>query len=290
MAPSMFEGVLGLGYNQDLPDIRDFISHDVNIDGVVREGLYGAAPQGFVPASMMQYRKGSLYQGGASSCVAHAIARAIDMSLRAELEGLGIVIEPPMASRRKIYFDARQQENVDAIRVGQPIPTMTDRGCFPRFGMRGVQNLGFCDETFFPYTDDSKKINEPPPPAAYKQAFDQKGFRYSRPVLNPIIECARGLAMKRPFLFGMFVDTAFMNNRGAIIESVDTNDKNGGGHMLCGLEITNSEVVFDNWWCPPGNPSAWGSLGIGRMTHKLFASSVVTDRYILETAPIFSSM
>ncbi|MDQ2668026.1 MAG: hypothetical protein M3Z05_18790 [Gemmatimonadota bacterium] len=274
---------LGLGYIQDKPDDRDLLSHDAKS----RSGLFGATPTVVVPASMMQFRKGALYQGQAGSCVAHALARAVDMCARAELAVKNSKQEPPKMSRRYAYFNARQQENVDAIQSGQPMPKMTDAGCMPRLAMRAIQKLGFCDEVVFPYTDDPRAINEVPPPLAFKEAYDQIGFRYSRPLLHPVAECARALAMQKPFIFGMFVDTPFMNNGGDIIRSVNTRDPDGGGHMLCGLEITANEVIFDNWWCPPGSPSAWGSLGIGRMTHELFSSAIVTDRYIIEAAPLF---
>ncbi len=58
---------------------------------------------------------------------------------------------------------------------------------------------------------------------------------------------------------------------------------NGGGHMVTVLEVTEDEVIFDNWWT-----ERWGSLGVGRMTHALFGSAVVSDAYMIETAPLFA--
>lgn len=279
----------GRGYKQDEPDERDFNA----------EQLFGA-PAGAVtiqPASMMQFRIGELNQGGAGSCVAHALARGIDMTMRAKAgqQGdLGALVSGrfPKASRRFIYFNARQQENVDARLLGQEVRPVEDVGSYPRLAMRAVQRLGFCDERFFPYTDDDKAINETPNPTAFQQSYDQKDFRYYRIASTgeqKIADVSRALARGNAVIFGMFVDTAFANNKGERITSVNTRDPNGGGHMMTVLAIEWNEaaqewdVIFDNWW-----RRGWGSNGIGRMSAKLFAQNT-TDNYVIEATPVFSS-
>lgn len=270
---------VALGYKQDPHDERD----------VPAERMLGASPNVLVPASMLKYRVGDLWQGGAGSCVAHALARAEDMSLRYQAEKLGRdASRIPKSSRRFRYYNARRQEAVDAIARGEAAPTMHDGGCYPRLAMRAEQKIGFCDEAIYPYSDALDDINAVPPPAAYQAAIDQAEFKYARVSLQGnqrVIDCARAMAVGKPSIFGMFVDSAFMKNKGARIESINTRDPDGGGHMLTVLEITQDEVYFDNWWL-----RSWGSNGIGRMSHGLFGSSVVTDCYIIEAAPMFSEV
>jgi hypothetical protein len=275
-----------LGYKQDLPDGRDYLA----------ESLIGKAAQDVVvPASIMRFRKGVLVQGGAGSCVANALARAIDVCLRVELAQAGSLIEPPKASRRFMYFNARQQEVVDALADGDKPEPITDGGCYPRLAMRAVQKLGFCPEDVFPYTDRQQRpgesaegtINQKPPPAASQQAFDQKDFKYARVTrtrLGRVVDVARALKRDKPVIIGMYVDKPFMRWDGSsVITSVDKSDPDGGGHMLAVVEVTADRVILDNWW-----GEDWGANGLVHLSHDLFGSAIVSDTYILETAPFFS--
>lgn len=275
---------IGLGYRQDAHDPNDYPT----------ERLLGAPPATppALPVSLRRFRKGLLYQGGAGSCVAHALDRANDICLRYQFEQQGKAVEPPKSSRRFRYYNARRQEAVDAIARGEAAPTMSDAGCYPRLAMRAEQKIGFCEERLFPYTDDPEKINEVPPPECFHSAYDQKNFKYARNSYSGnarVLEVARGMHAGKPSIFGMFVDTAFMRNKGELINVINTSDPNGGGHMLCVLEVTPDEVIFDNWWCPPGQPNAWGDQGVGRMSWGLFGSSIITDVYMIENVPTFSS-
>lgn len=268
----------GLGYRQDEPDERDFPA----------ERILGAGSASIVPASMARFRSGTLEQRGASSCVAFALTRAIDMALRAEAERRGAPnpTDLPLGAPGFVYFNARQQEVVDAKNAGRPAPAIEDRGSYPRLAMRAVQKLGFCADESYPYVEALERINSPPPPHAYRFAFDQSGFKYYRVSsagIARVAEVARALTQGKPVIFGMFVDTAFIRNRGERITGVNQNDPNGGGHMMAVLDVTESDVAVDNWW---GND--WGDYGIGRLSHELFGSSAVSDVYVIETAPPYA--
>lgn len=267
----------GLGYRQDAPDERD----------IPAEQLLGAGPPTVVPASLAKFRVGTLEQSHASSCVAFALTRAIDMALRIEAERRGApATELPLGAPGYIYFNARQQEVVEAKNAGRAAPAIADQGSYPRLAMRAVQKLGFCPDEAYPYAEALQHINSPPPAHAYRHAFDQAGFAYYRisaTGIARVADVARALAQGKPVIFGMFVDTAFMRNRGARITSVNQDDPNGGGHMMTVLDVTESEVVVDNWW---GND--WGDFGIGRIAHEVFGSSAVSDVYVIETAPPYS--
>lgn len=262
----------GLGYLKDLPDARDFPA----------EVVFGAPVGAYlVPASMKQWCVGRTLQGGANSCVANALAKSIDMIFRRS----GIV-DPPFASRRFIYWNARRQEAREAAEQGAQPEPMSDRGCFPRLAMRAVQRLGFCPETEYPYSDAPSAIAETPPPLAYRAAIDQSGFQYGRVSSSGMaraIECAQALAAGCVPIFGTLIDQAFMRNQGEVITRLDMTDI-VGGHMLAVVEVTHDHLTFANWW------GGWGDAeGFGKMSLDLFGSTAVTDTYVLRTAPTFST-
>jgi len=279
--------MFALGYKRDKEDPNDFTTDELL--------GFSARAEVVIPASMRPYRGAPMEQLSAASCVANALRRALGMCFRYVLARAGTAhADPPEASRRFMYFNARQQENVDAKAAQLPPQPVSDGGSYPRYAMRAVQNLGFCAETVFPYTDKPQlpgetalgTINEVPPPAAFKAAYDQSGFRYYRVISTGqarVAEVARALAQGHAVIFGMFVDTAFMRNKGAPIDQVDVNDPDGGGHMLAVLEVTDTEVIPDNWW-----GEDWGDHGVGHFTHRLFGSSVISDVYVIQAVPTFS--
>lgn len=261
-----------LGYLKDVPDARDFPA----------EVIFGAPVGAYlVPATMKQFRGARVFQGGANSCVANALSRAIDMVFRRT----GIA-DPPFASRRFLYWNARRQEAREASEQGAQPEPMSDRGCFPRLAMRAVQRLGFCPETEYPYSDSPSAIAETPPPLAYRAAIDQSGLQYGRVAssgMARVIEAAQGLQAGAPPIFGTLIDGAFMRNRGEVITNIDMTDI-VGGHMLTVVEVTHDHVLFDNWW------GGWGDEeGYGKMSLDLFGSTAVTDCYLVKTSPTFST-
>lgn len=264
-------GDLGVGCWQDTFDARDVWAED-------RIGKISELDP-TATASMAEFRVGRLYQGGANSCVANAIARGIDMLFRSRG-----VPDPPFASRRLVYFNARRAEAREAALRGEEPGPMMDRGSYFRLAMRAVQKLGFCDEAFYPYSDLEEKINETPPPMVYQNAIDQATLRYSRvPTLARVAACAEALRKKIVPVFGMKVDRSFTRNRGELITNVDFTDL-VGGHAMTVVEVNEVGIVVDNFWTHFGD-----SNGYGYLSHALFESSTVFDCYLLEHADDFST-
>jgi hypothetical protein len=54
--------------------------------------------------------------------------------------------------------------------------------------------------------------------------------------------------------------------------------------MLAVLEVTADQIIADNRWT-----NRWGANELPRPTHRLFGSPVVTDVYVIQTTPTFSS-
>lgn len=281
------------GWQPDLADERDLDYPPERLLG----HRVGSTP---FPASVMQYRKGKLVQGQAGSCVAHALTRGIDICLRHQLAVAGKTVEPPKAARGFIYYNGRRQETVDARAEGQPDVQVTDSGIMPRLGMRAVQKVGYCEESDYPYSDSPAYINAKPPPRAYHAAYDQKDFTYSRITstgTQRIAEVAAALAAGFGVIFGTFVDMPFerWDPSTGPIDSIDENDPDGGGHMLCVLAVETDgkggyNIVFDNWWDESwGIPTGEG--GIGKFTARFFGdpSSPVSDIYIIKAVPTFAA-
>lgn len=278
------------GYLPDRPDERD----------LPVEKLFGFAPtksEIVVPASMIRYHVGILDQRDASSCVAFALTRAVDMRLRvdAERSGLGSA-SVTLGAPGFVYFNARQQEIVEAMARGSEPRAIGDNGSYPRLAMRAIQRLGYCPEASYPYEAALTEIRaarlearpeRPPPTMTYRHAYDQAGLRYYRVSSSGqqrVADVARAIGQQAPVVFGMFVDTAFMQNRGDRITSINDDDPDGGGHMMCVVGVTLEDVVITNSW-----GAAWGQNGIARISHALFGSFLASDVYAVVAAPSFSS-
>lgn len=256
---------IAFGYKEDRPDPRDYAAE---------EKLGVGADVGSLSASMIQHRGPRLLQGGANSCVLNAVARAIRMAMSAS----GIS-DPPIASRRFMYFNAIRQEAREAAERGEDPPPMRDEGCYARLALRAVQKLGFPPETLFPYDDRPDFILEVPPTSLYRASIDMSGLQYAR--INTAGSdrarvVAASLLQGKPVIFGISrAGPKFVANRGELITEPD---EAGAGHMLAALEVDeDGNVKFDNWWF---NFGLEGGMGI--MTAEVFGSPWVRDVYSIE--------
>jgi hypothetical protein len=278
-----------LGYLQDRPDARD----------VPASRLFGGTPTRsdvIIPASMIRHVVGALDQQDAGSCVSFALTRAVNMWHRADAERNSLPAdEIPLGAPGYVYFNARQQEVIEAGIRGEAT-VVRDAGSYPRLAMRAIQRLGFCPSAAYPYEDALREIRaaraeargeRPPPPTAFRAAHDQAGLRYYRISAfgrDRVAEVARAIAMNCPVVFGMVVDSAFMRNRGERITSVAEDDPSAGGHMMCAFGATIDDVLVVNSW-----GAGWGQGGLCRISHDLFGSAIVSDVYALQAAPLFAT-
>jgi len=274
----------GLGWREDAPDPLDF---DV-------AGRFGGPAVAFTASSLRRFKNGYLYQNGFGACVGFALARALHMALLAADERAGRPLSAAMPSPMFLYYNGRRQEAVEARALGQADPPVRDVGSFPRLVMKGAKAVGYCRERDYPFHDGAADINgypndnRKPPPRAYMSAFDQRNLTYRRVYETTeegrAREVARCLAAGIPVIFGMTVDTSFMNHDGrSVVTSIDLSKK-VGGHMMTVLEATDDGPVVDNWW-----GDNWGDGGEARLSWSLFANPLVRDIYAIEAAPAFSS-
>lgn len=259
-----------------LPDPVD--SRDHSATQVIQSaGRAGGKP------SLLHLRKGKLEQGGTSSCVGHAVARGIHVSILGQLPE-GKTVELPSAYFP--YYNGRVAERIgmtpaDRSAVKALEAPVVDEGSHARLVMKSTQALGYTPYSLWP--NNPLRVNRRPSPRCYSRAFDQKGFRYARIYETGaarVDALIMALAAGWPVVFAMDVDEAFKDHVGTA--PISTIGQRVGGHMLAALAFDGEAVVFDNWWGP-----RWGSGGLGRMTPALFGT-VARDIYAIQAASPYS--
>ncbi len=246
--------------------------------------------------SLLPFRGHRIDQGGAGACVAFATSRSVELYCNAN--ELGRFLPSPLF----LYGIGRLEEwagHDPAIR-----PPLEDTGTEPHNMMIALAAEGFVSWTAYPYTDDPAAINREPPPNVYEQAFSQRGVDWAvvGDVGSARAERARqSLLARMPFMFGVQVDEAFMDNHGERIATIDGH-RLVGGHMLTGLAVLDEgllaelgnlvqlpqdarpgDILFDNWW---GTGKQWGTPdGFGVMAGSLFGSLWVSDVTLFQGVP-----
>lgn len=242
--------------------------------------------------SLLKFRGSRIDQGQAGACVGFALTRGLQLYYAAA--GL----TAPLASPRQLYYDGRREEW--AGQDPTAVPPLTDSGTEPRLMMQATKGLGYVSWGECPYPTDPNVLNDEsemgrivntqPAPELYEHAVDQADFDYARVVLmgqQRVQQVADALQNRMPVIFGMQVDSAFMDNHGGLISNINPMAI-GGGHMLAVLEVhANGDVLFDNWW---GDGDQWGSAeGLGLMSGGLFGSTWIDDVYIIRAAPLLET-
>jgi hypothetical protein len=250
-----------------------------------------------VNASLLPFRGRRQDQFNVGSCWAFATSRAIQLYLAAN-EGITDFI----ASQRKLYWDGRIEEY-----AGQDlstIPPLTDSGTEPRIGLEAARRLGIVSLTDCPYVGEPGPNNIQPAPELYETAYDARGLQYAAvgPRARRVQTIADAIKHRIPSEFGMLVDSAFMDNHGERITSINDNQIEGG-HMLAPLAVLDSQliqdfgnalrlphdtqpgdVLFDNWW---GLGDSWGTKdGYGVMAGGLFGSPWIEDVLLIQGVPL----
>ena len=225
-----------------------------------------------------------MYQGMGSSCVAHAVARALYVSLAAQ--GASPLLLP---SPHFLYWNGRRREQM-RDNPGVPavdLPPPSDVGSYPSLVLEATRELGFCSVARSPY--NVLLINDQPPPCAYRHAYDQAGltwYEVTAQGVGRIEDTRRCLAasIPLPVIFQLEVDRAFTEHNSADpITSVNP-EEIVGSHMMTVLGVQeDGGVVVDNWW------EDWGdSSGLGIISQKLFASRYVSHLFAILPTPSYS--
>jgi C1A family cysteine protease len=159
-------------------------------------------------------------QAGTSSCVAQAVAGAIQiLENRAGLQYLPI-------SRLFLYWNSRKFH----------FAQWKDEGTFIRTCIKGLSRFGAPDEKFWPWSTSWFKLNRSPGWEAFMRAFPRRGGAYYRvDAVGParVLEIRKALAEGLPVVFGTSVGTDFLKDGGDyVIDTPHVLDIVGGHAMV----------------------------------------------------------
>lgn len=235
-----------LGYNRDLPDMRDrpYPSHTQLTYPQVVDLSPGIPPP---------YDQGEL-----GSCTANAISGGLQFVQGIQQE------TAVMPSRLFIYYNERSMEGS----VG------SDSGAQIRDGIKSVAKIGYCSEDTWPY--DITQFTQQPPEQAYVEAEKHQVLSYYR-VNNREQSLLHCLASNFPIVFGISVYESFMNAPGGNAPMPQPNEKLLGGHaLLCvGYDLGTRRFKFRNSW-----GTSWGDgTGHGTIPFEYLESPLLGGDY-----------
>lgn len=231
-------------------------------------------------------------QGQAGSCGAFAGGRQLALFLRAN----GLTENWLFADPRLTYPLAMLQEYAgqDPTRL----PPLFDAGVRPASLLKALQACGFVTwgtDPNFTYPTDSATLNDPNkmlalvtaliPPEIAMRAYDQSGLQYGlyqsdpKKVADWVEQC---LLNRTPPTFGMIVDSAYENNSGEVVTSIDLANALGG-HDQCivGVDAQGNFLVDGSWGYVAGNA---GIFTIARSV--INNSDICSDFQIVKAAPL----
>lgn len=255
-----------LGHIPDIPDPRDYDF-----------GRFGVSSRSPSSASLVAHEPAVYDQGRTSSCVAQAMAGAIEIlerraAFKANLKGLDFPA-PATPSRLSIYINSR------ILHAGGP--AIFDNGTYLRTAAAGLRDKGCCDEQYHPFSQFPWKVNRRPPLRAVMRAHARSGGEYAR--INDRgedrIRAIKGaIAAGYPVCFGTRVTSDFLGSRGpGIVDRPSLQSKFAGGHAMC-IVGYNSLGLFDirNSW-----GAGWRDNGHCRMTEDYLRWEFSTDFQIM---------
>jgi C1A family cysteine protease len=223
------------GWKRDLPDKRD---HNFEIN-------YLLSVEKEVTSIDLREKCPPVYnQGELGSCTANAIACAI------QFDEMKQNLENNIPSRLFIYYNERDIEgNIDR-----------DTGASLRDGVKCINNIGYCNETQWPY--DITKFTEKPSQECYDYARKHKSLSYKR-VQQDETHIKSVLNMGFLIVFGISVYESFESENVAktgIVHLPEKSERMLGGHaiVLVGYDEEKRLFTFRNSW-----GENWGDKGYG---------------------------
>lgn len=227
------------GWKPDALDVRD---ESLSIAPQQLESLPASASLAHLVAQVLD-------QGRTSSCVAHAIAYAVQVQQFAHAPHKPA---PQLMSRLFDYYCARNYTD----------DQNEDDGTYLRNGIKACAKLGFCPESVFPF--DAQEVNRQPPLAAFRAAADQRYptayYRidsYGQERRQEIKAC---IAAGNPLVFGMTVSEAFIDWHGPGYFVEDFKTPIAGGHAMCCVEYDEQGVRGPQSWGLDGGDAGWWAM------------------------------
>jgi C1A family cysteine protease len=224
------------GWKRDLPDKRDHVFDTNNYLLLVEKN--------FDKIDLREKCPPVYNQGELGSCTANAIACAI------QFDEMKQNLENNIPSRLFIYYNERDIEgNIDR-----------DTGASLRDGVKCINNIGYCNETQWPY--NIEKFTEKPSQECYDYARKHKSLSY-KSVQQDESHIKTVLNMGFPVVFGISVYESFESENVAktgIVSLPEKDERMLGGHaiVLIGYDEEKRLFTFRNSW-----GEDWGDKGYG---------------------------
>lgn len=231
--------------------------------------------------SLQEFNAPIFDQGSFGSCTGHGSAQALYTTLAARGKKLSFIPSP-----RGIYTVTRVLER-PLPKKGQPPVALTDSGAMPtdiittisKFGITGIgpmANDGRQSDV------DDTNINAEPDLLQLEGAgthIEIGAYRIDETATNAVEQIVALIAQGFTVGIGFFCDSIFQAYDPAKgpLDSVDLNDRNGGGHWVCfdaydTMQFTGKRVLFGpNSWS-----INWGDRGRFSVTAN-WVSKAVSD-------------
>ena len=230
----MIETPFKLSWIPDLPDHRDF-------------PFEAAEPSTSAQSSVrLIWVPAALNQGSLGSCVANAIAHAVQYQRIKQRK-----LHAWSPSRLFLYYNARAMRGWEGF----------DSGAYIRDGIKSVAAQGDVNEAEWPY--DIARFTERPPDHCYDNALNDQVIRYRR-LSGSLDQFKACLFEDQPFVFGISVYSNFPWSGNGEVQMPGASDSLLGGHaLLCvGFDDSTRRFEFLNSW-----GGAWGRRGRGTIPY-----------------------
>jgi len=265
----------GMGWERDLPDFRDYLVGEGEVDAVLGKSKLLKAVKRAMPSlvDLREWCSPIENQENIGSCTAHAGVGLIEYF---ERRAFGRHLD---ASRLFLYKVTRNLLGVKG-----------DTGAYLRTTMKAMVKFGVPPEKYWPY--DTRRFDEEPPKDCYAYAQDFQALKYYR------LESRRGstaqtlkhvrkvIAAGLPvmFGFGVFSSMPGLGERSGDIPYPRPEDKLEGGHAVAAVGYDDNRRIGDlvgallirNSWS-----ASWGEFGYGWLPYAYVLDGLAVDFWSL---------
>jgi|FreactcultureFD7_1027221.scaffolds.fasta_scaffold00819_5 hypothetical protein len=176
------------------------------------------------------------------------------------------------------------------------IPALQDTGAQPSLLYSAATKLGIVSWSDYPYPTDESMLNDAakmakvvagkPSPSVAEKAFSMRGMTWGSIKVGPgaVKLIADALQHRCGVALGMFVDSAYEQNSGEVITSIDINDPNGGGHWQAIVAVSGNVVKIRNSWGPNAGKDGYFYVAASVIENP----EIVGEIQVVRTIPVAS--